>query len=783
MIRLLTLLLIWPTLLPAQPVTVQSGEHADFSRLVLLYDEVPEWTFGRIRGGYEMRPVGQTKGYDLSEVYEFIPRRRIASVTARPDGALFLEVDCECHADAFEVRAGLVLDIKDGKPTPRARFETLLPEAVATAGNAVPAAPNLDTGTPPISASPTEPGVVPVDALDSLTDPGELPLQFTPPSPDPIWSTILEPALTPAVRADPGLASRQADALEELLQQMGRAASLGLIDPDLTTTEALIEPPDIAVRNNPHPPLPATPAAAPESPEAAPNFRFETAIERSELHSGPPVGLAEDGSECLPDDRFDITNWGQPPDLGSAISTFRASLVGEFDTANPESIARLAKHYVFLTFGAEAAALLRAFEADLAIPDAEILLVMAEIMDHGFSQRVQVLGGQMNCPTRAALWAVLAKPSLARSDRIARDPVLAGFAGLPVHLRRHLGPILADRFLQIGDTDTATNIRNAIARVPGDPDDGLRMTEAAIALENGDRESGADKLTAIIKTDGPLAPEAVVRLIDSEIDAGRVISPDLIQTAAALAFESRGTPRGAELERVRLRALARAGTVSEVLRDADLARETFGMSPETVQSLRRQAFARAVTDADDLTFLQASLDAPLNIGPDAGELRREIAHRLITLGMTQAARETLSEGRPIPEPADRKLFARSFLLDQKANLAIGYLAGLIDAEAMELRARALDMAQDYKRAVAAYAELGQPDAQARAAWRGQDWSTVQATGTAAERAAAVAISKPLPTETFETNQPPTLALTETLLTRSRASRDVLAALLKDIPKP
>ena len=96
--------------------------------------------------------------------------------------------------------------------------------------------------------------------------------------------------------------------------------------------------------------------------------------------------------------------------------------------------------------------------------------------------------------------------------------VLAAYAALPLHLRRHLGPKLAQRFLALDDADTAATIRNMIERAPGDPGEELNLLTADMALQPGETETGSAQLSDIANNDGPLAPEAVARLVDLAID-------------------------------------------------------------------------------------------------------------------------------------------------------------------------------------------------------------------------------------------------------------------------
>jgi len=117
-------LCVFPLELRAQPVTVISGEHADFSRLVVMLDTAVDWDFGRVAGGYELRTDARTVQFEGPRIYDFIPKSRISSVSFPGPGRMFLAVTCTCSGDVFELRQGqLAIDIKDGLPDEFSRFE------------------------------------------------------------------------------------------------------------------------------------------------------------------------------------------------------------------------------------------------------------------------------------------------------------------------------------------------------------------------------------------------------------------------------------------------------------------------------------------------------------------------------------------------------------------------------------------------------------------------------------------------------------------------------------
>src|SRR6056297_2072624 len=119
----------------AEPVRVLSGEHADFSRIVLIFDSDVGWTSARSAEGFRIRFDKGGLEPDLSRVFELIPRDRIVDLRYYPqDEALVIESGCDCHLDVFEAgRNTLALDVKDGPP-PGGSERTEVPEPVRSTG-------------------------------------------------------------------------------------------------------------------------------------------------------------------------------------------------------------------------------------------------------------------------------------------------------------------------------------------------------------------------------------------------------------------------------------------------------------------------------------------------------------------------------------------------------------------------------------------------------------------------------------------------------------------------
>ncbi len=116
----------------AETISVRSGAHSGFTRLVLEFSEPHEWRFGPVAGGLEFRTDAADISFDLADVFSRITGQRIASLSQPGPGRLLFGLGCNCHGDAFVIGANqIVLDIKDGGGAAGAEFSMRLSELPA----------------------------------------------------------------------------------------------------------------------------------------------------------------------------------------------------------------------------------------------------------------------------------------------------------------------------------------------------------------------------------------------------------------------------------------------------------------------------------------------------------------------------------------------------------------------------------------------------------------------------------------------------------------------------
>ena len=578
------LLLGLPAISKAQAVRVISGDHPTFTRLVLTLDRAPDWQLGRSADGYALRLVGDQPRYDLSSVFRRITRDRLSAIWADPsDGQLRLRVACACHALPFELRPGvIVIDIRDGPAPPGSSFEAGLDGTVFPALSKAPQPrprPRLATGP------------VPFDWTARLAA-------------EPSGTGLPMPELT---------APSRAALKDELLVGLSRGMAEGLIDP---------------VDQPPSPGATIPPQRFPNSGNLRLGDPLETRTGLSQQQQ-----LAAGGQSCPEDARLDLAAWGNERTPSALLADSISGLVGEFDRPDPSGVLRAVRHHLHLGFGAEARALLQAFPIDG--PDTNLLASLGRLVD-GSADPTGPFKGMEGCDTAAALWAVLADPTL-NPKRARASAVLRGFSALPAPLRRHLGPNLAERFLVAGETATAAALQDSFLRIPGPPDPRTSVTEARIASALGAGPQAAQLLDAASRDPGPAQPDALVALVDLHLAEGRQLDPRVETALAAFIPEFAGTESESALRRAHILALAMTGQF-------DTAFAALPTTPEATADL----WQLLSTAPDEAVLLHAIGADPVGLRP---KVRAAIAQRLIDLGFPEPARLWAGTEGPITLPA------------------------------------------------------------------------------------------------------------------------------------
>ncbi len=672
----------------AQTARVASGEHADFTRFVVTLPGPTDWRFGRTESGYELVvPGGSEQRYDLSGVWDRIPRTRVTRLWADPeDGALNMVLACACHAFPFELQPGtIVIDVRNGPAPPGSAFETSLD------GRDVPQLVDAgSTATLPRARGP--------ERFDWLSR------SEAPKGPASAQAEARLPLATGPVSLAP--------LRDALLIEMSRAAAEGMVDMTLPSSGGGH---GARAPSNPPADLPWTHVAV----GALAGVAAGTAIPS-------PGEMQADGEACIDDEHLDLTAWGGDGPAALRIADARAGLVGEFDIPDPDAVLRIVRHHLYLGFGAEALQYLRML--DPASPgdlDARIYASMARILDD-IPDPESPFARMLGCDGAAALWSALLHDRLPASAGLNVAAILRSFQGLPPHLRQHLGPGVADRFLAAGEVAAARSVRDATTRVPDAPQATVALVDAKLHLgENRLEQAGIDA-EAALEAGGAEGPEAIIALVETRFRALQPVGSDVPVTVAAFLTEAAGTSTEPALRRALILSLALAGQAIE-------AQAALATTPSTEPEFWRVASAR-VTDADLIRIAVL----PETAEPPSADSQTSlaIAGRLLDLGFADDARRWLGPLASTDKAEARLLAARAELQIGDARAARDLLAGIDGPAAEATRSEVLVALGAIDPAVASARASGDLAAAERIALWARDWPKVSQAGPALWKEAA-----------------------------------------------
>ncbi|NDW53214.1 hypothetical protein [Aliiroseovarius sp. PrR006] len=631
------------TALPAQArdIAVRSGEHDGFTRLVFYTQSNDTVDISHANDGYLLTLTSGGIDFDILRAFDLIDRSRVGDLVFAGDGKLVIRQACDCHLKNVRLPSGeLVIDIIDG-PDPTRHSD----------------------------ASPKPPPTQPI--VDVAQRRASLPL-FNPPA-EPTESVEEQEEVVDKSAVE------TADLIDEtpkvdrqaLLAQLSRAASQGLID-------ANIDPPDISPKVVPAEAEAKTPEPPPITHVPEEHVRMQTAVEQARTDGARSDGRTSASHACLPDEQFDIARWGDYASGNNAPVVETSSYLGEFDRPDKDRLVAHIRQNIYMTFGLEALQLLDSYDANLG--DGAVLRMMAEVVEYGEAKSHAVWAPQLVCNTRGALWATLAQPAL--QGRVDTNAVLRSFSELPPHLRTHLGPALARKFLNSGRIETAIEIRNIAARSGRPPTGDEAILDAKINFAVGQKEQAEQELTDTIQSTLTQTQPAISALIESKLHSGTGISDNELSLLTSVAFEHQRSKEGDALHRLQIRALLHMGRFAPAFELID------GLADPG--SLLEDAGRYLVALGSDAEFLTYSLTRS-DWGRVSAAVRLEMAKRQSALGFHEHARRHVLSGDDTPTRSEREFLAELALLQSKPKVALGYLAGLSSSDANLLREKANEM--------------------------------------------------------------------------------------------
>lgn len=597
------------TLARGQPVEVRTGEHAEFTRVVIYMPSGTDWKFDRSATGYVLR-LPTTDGYNLSGFFDKIPKTRIAEIVQRPaQGELEFIVPCRCDARPFLYREGiLVIDFADGS----ARHITPSEPVISAFDNSV--------GLP-------NPAAQTVDFMISQNP--VIPLSF------PISESELKEGSEPLPTDDRSTAAPTAKAVDvvsifsgEVAEALGAGLTGGFLEPQSMEGKRVAAEAAVDLADQ---------IQVPELPGIT--ARTSLSVGQNKMTN------TQSGQICLPDRYFALADWGDERAFHIQIGEARAAVYDDRDQADEAAVTNLAQRFLFFGFGEEALQTLQL--QPMQSQERRYLGAIAKLIETRDTPQSD-FSGQVSCPSTVSLWALLAQGDGATDAEVERDAVLQTFKALPDAVRDLLAPRLAQAFLRLNDRDASRQVLSRLPRANSFVAEAA-LAEAAFAASEEGASSALASIAPVVTSSTRASPALLIEFFEVGMESGRRFEEAEFALSNALRFEFSGSADATQLGVVQLRAHLSLGefnaaqTILTEIAPALLQSEILALETEFVTS--------AVAEMEDADFGRyAWTDAQL---PTSPALRSLISDRLVSMGFPERA-QIIASG-----PADEATMPRS----------------------------------------------------------------------------------------------------------------------------
>lgn len=707
-----------PSVVKAEVVRVTSGEHDGFTRLVFAVDPSLGWSMQN--GNRSAKLVFSTEEitFNDSEVFTRIAKNRLSAihtVEGADTSSFQMDLECNCDVKAYAyLDSYIVVDILDSNvpsadniPETADNTQRTAPQlwgaqerALALApmfsvSSVAPAAPKFygtiqedafsEQPFTTVMSSDLEHDLVPMVDTSSEAESGNMLAETHSDEMDVHADTVMEPhddehpmeqaetetetdmmsareeISTDTAEIDAELAETVAMARTQLLQQLTMAAEQGLLnfdgplptDPEDEHVEETVEIEE---------PIELPPAQLPIDDR---QLRVQSVYDRDADFDEVLDMLTQ--NTCPDEGLLNIASWGSGEDFSDELSVARTAMLQEFDEPDLSAVSDLVHVYIRYGFGIEAETYLNDYEH---VPDQELLLDLAKIMDGRSVEHTGPLGMANACDGLAGVWALIGQYPRLDSQLGDIGSIMDAFSVLPIDIRRSLGPRLSTAFLGRGLLEEAALVSEIVERAPGEHGDEHALSMADIAHDRGDIDTAEDAYESLAHNDGALAIDALIKMAEVSLEQGKPMTHEVLADLGAAADLGRGTEKGSELRRlealwlVKLNSAHAALTLlsDETHMDPLNSAKTEGAIHEILLAMSASGSHEAYVKAID-EFVHFVPD-----GPDGYVLRTKIGAELLTVGLPNLALEILRPNVDAENEDGRMIAARANLhVSQPAN--------------------------------------------------------------------------------------------------------------------
>ncbi|MDV7145114.1 hypothetical protein R3X27_20730 [Tropicimonas sp. TH_r6] len=634
------LLSLAPSLSKAAEIKIYSGEHEDFSRIVLVHNEGVTWKSKSTKNGLTLKFNTTNATINLDGVFEKIPRTRVSDVKFNPQsGTLSIITNGHRSTEVFSAgRNTVAIDVKS----------EILPSNYTSTVTTKLQPDFFPFGTPQygghLSAPPESHGDNSGLVEILPTQKGNLKGQKK-----------ASPKSVPELEA-------------KLLEQLGRAASQGI---------AVV--------------VDASPVT---NPETKPRVDFEVnPRETIDRHVSARTALDADSrkesrrippkTNCYGSDVLDVSSWLMDEDPTTAISMARRGMVSELDYPSERSVQKMAQTYLALGFGAEARAII--LESEATPKNRALLLEMSEIVDGDMPIAPSALIFGQDCDDPTSLWSFISGIHSEKTPNF--DAIHSAFLRLPIPLRVQIGAALVERLSLSDNNSLASSIRSATQRTSP------FLASSSLIFEDDSAIVDDSFLSTLAQNQLPdfetteLTPNALTIHLSAARESNNTKSQSIL-VAEAIAFEHKATAPGQKL----LEEISLSWAANEDFAQAINAWKEFELRsrsrPDEAFSIFVNYLIDSRKDVEIAKFIHSDFFSQRTgyLNPGAA---LAVAEWHLDYGNTKSGYDLISGTANDQLLRVRQLRSRIANLNGEHALALSYIAAESDIESTQLRAQAL----------------------------------------------------------------------------------------------
>ncbi|MEP5757948.1 MAG: hypothetical protein ABJ327_01310 [Litoreibacter sp.] len=253
-----------------------------------------------------------------------------------------------------------------------------------------------------------------------------------------------------------------------------------------------------------------------------------------------------DSSVCNDGLSLNVSTWADASNFSSQLSTRRSDLHAEFDVPDLKAAEKLIQFYLYFNLADEALQLLETYDID--DNDKRLFTSLGKNLIATFLDPQSELAKYSGCLGEKGFWGSLNTEKLVNISDEKIESLVAVFSELPPHLQAATADHLISILTSFEHPTAAGVVRNILTR----NSNSSAASEMADDLRSHWPVLSVGKLTDLVEIDNANSPLALAILLEKKWQLEIPPDPEMVELAAAFAFELNGNELAKRLNSARI---------------------------------------------------------------------------------------------------------------------------------------------------------------------------------------------------------------------------------------